>query len=90
MDEHLKMLTEEFVTERIAEHGETAPAEQTVAGGDLDTSYKILYSTLSEEQKRLLITVEKAQQFVSVQTERHFYRAGFTDAVKFLTQFTEA
>jgi len=89
MDEHLLKVTEEFITQRINWHGQNETEIMNNAYMKLHTFVERLNETLTEEQQRLLRNCENAYRVSDGESERFYYNAGFSDAIKLLLHFGE-
>ena len=89
MDEHLGKVSEEFTTQRLSLHGQNETEEVNGAYMELRALVERLSETLTEEQRLLLRDCENAYRVSIGETERFFYKAGFSDAINFLLHFGE-
>jgi len=86
MSEHMKQ-TEEFITERVNYHGANESDEMSEAYLDLKAKAEILLATLTKEQKHLFRDMENKYRVSDGETCRYYYKAGFGDAIKFITDW---
>ena len=89
MDEHLGKVSEEFITQRLSWHGQNETEAVNGAYMELRALVERLSETLTEEQQLLLRDCENAYRVSIGETERFFYKAGFSDAINFLLHFGE-
>jgi hypothetical protein len=71
----------------LARAARNGGGEQRVYG--IASLVERLRETLTEEQKLLLRDCENAYRVAEGETEQFYYRAGFSDAIKFLLGFGE-
>ena len=84
MDENLKKVTEEFITQRVSYYGKNETEAVNGAYMELRDNAERLRETLSEEQILLLRKCENAYYASDGETTRFYYKAGFDDAIRFL------
>lgn len=87
MDENLAQLTEEFITGRIGYHGKNETEKVNNAYMELRSIVDELRKTLTEEQMSLLHKCENAYHSSDGESSRFYYKAGFSDAISFLTNW---
>lgn len=86
MDENLKRLSEEFVTQRVNYHGANETKEANTAYMEFRALVERLCETLTEEQKKLFNVCENAYRVADGESDRFYYKAGFEDALALLLQ----
>lgn len=87
MDENLSKVTDEFMNQRINYHGKNEPEALTSAFMELRAGMDRLRETMPDEQARLLRSCENAYRVADGETRWFFYKAGFSDAIRFLMGF---
>jgi hypothetical protein len=89
MDDHLKKLTDDFVTQRLGYHGqhETEPANEEYM--ELRAAADRLREALDGEPHKLLIACENAYRVADGESQRFYYKAGFEDALRLMLQRDE-
>ena len=87
MDESMKKLTEDFITERVNHYGQNETEAVNGAFIELRTKTDRLREALTDEQQKLLRDCENAYRVVEGETQRFFYTAGFGDAIRFLSEW---
>ena len=88
MDDKLRDAIEEFITQRMDDLGADAPEAVDQAITALEGRLRQLGSVLSEGQKGLFREVEDALNLQTGEETRYYYRAGFDDAIRFLTEWS--
>ena len=89
MDENMKKVTEEFITQRVSYYGQNETEALNEALTELRARVDCLRGTLTEEQARLLNDCENAYHSADGETARFYYKSGFYDAIRFLLHFGE-
>ena len=89
MDENFGKVSEEFITQRVNWHGSHESEAVNGAYMELRSRAERLRETLTEEQRLLLRDCENAYRVADGETERFYYKAGFSDAIRFLLHFGE-
>jgi hypothetical protein len=89
MDENLKRLTEEFVTQRVNHYGANETKEANSAYMEFRAAALRLRETLTAEQKKLLTACENAYRVADGESGRFYYKAGFEDALALLLRRDE-
>jgi hypothetical protein len=84
MDEHLKRLTDDFVTQRLGYHGRHETESANEAYMELRAAAERLRETLDEGQGKLLTATENAYRVADGESQRFYYRAGWGDALRLL------
>jgi len=87
MDQDFEQAADEFITQRINWHRQRESEAANAAYMDLHTRAEGLREALTEEQRLLLRGVENSYRVADGETGDYFYRAGFSDAIRFLFQF---
>ena len=90
MDENMKKLTEDFITERVNYYGQNETAAVNEAYMELRTRTNRLRETLNEEQTRLLRDCENTYRVADGETQRYYYISGFSDAIRFITEWIKS
>ena len=89
MDENLRNVTDEFITQRVSYYGKNETEAVNGAFMELRAHTDRLRETLNEEQERLLRFCENAYRVADGETSRFYYKAGFHDAIRFLMNWME-
>jgi hypothetical protein len=84
MDEHLKKLTDDFVTQRLGYHGQHETESANEAYMELRAAVEHLREALTWEQRRLLTVCENAYRLADGESQRFYYKAGASDALRLL------
>ena len=90
MDESLRKVTDEFITERVSYHGRNEAKAVNDAFMELRAKVERLHETLNDEQLLLLRTAENAYRVADGETQQFYYKAGFGDAIHFLMSWSES
>jgi len=89
MDERFKMAMEEFITGRINDWGYVSSKAVSEAMEQAEEQEKKLKDSLSEEQQKLWNAYESTHSVLSGEKIHFYYRAGFSDALRFLCRMRE-
>jgi hypothetical protein len=89
MDNGMKKVTEEFITERVNHYGKNETEAANSAFIELRDCANRLREALTAEQERLLRLCENAYTVAEGETQRFFYTAGFSDAIRFMSDWME-
>ena len=81
---------EELILERINTHHLTEPESVADAYSQFAASTETLRNTLNIEQKLIYNTCEDAYLLLEGETINFYYRAGFSDAIRFLFGWTDS
>ena len=84
MDENMKKVTDEFITQRVTHYGKNETEAVNGAFMELRACADRLREVLNEEQERLFRLCENAYRVADGETSRFYYKAGFDDAIQFL------
>ena len=81
---------EELILERINAHHLNEPEAVSAAYSQFAGRSEKLRNTLSGEQKLIYNTCEDAYLLLDGETINFYYRAGFSDAIRFLFGWTDS
>ena len=84
LDSRLRKAIDEFIQERISDHGIKGTDALSEAYGHLNQYTAALDAVLPTDRKRLLHECENAMSLIDGELQRCYYRAGFADAIGFL------
>ena len=87
MDEHMKKLQEDFITQRVNFHGRNEAQEANDAFMLLREKTERLEESLTDEQRLLLRACKNAYHIADGESNRYYYTAGLNDAILFLTDW---
>ena len=80
---------EELILERINAHHLTEPESVTDAYSQFARRTEALRNTLNDKQRLIYNTCEDAYLLLDGETINYYYRAGFSDAIRFLFGWTD-
>ncbi len=80
---------EELILERINAHHLTEPESVSDAYSQFAARSEALRNTLNSEQRLIYNTCEDAYLLLDGETINFYYRAGFSDAIRFLFGWTD-
>ena len=89
MDEHLRKLTDEFITQRVSHYGKNETKAVNDAFLNLRSRVEKLKSILPQDKVHMLRACENAYSLADGETARFYYMGGFKDAVDFLMEWRE-
>ena len=81
---------EELILERINAHHHTEPEAVSMAYSQFAARSEVLRNTLNSEQRLIYNTCEDAYLLLDGETINFYYRAGFSDAIRFLFGWTDS
>ena len=84
MDDKLRKVMNEFITQRLGDLGKDSPAQVTDAIANVGCCSEQLATVLTEEQRDLWIELENALSLQTGEEARYYYKSGFDDAINFL------
>ena len=84
MDQHLRKVTDEFITQRVSYYGKNDTEAVNSAFMVLRDSVESLRESLKDEQTSLLRACENAYSLADGESQRFYYMSGFNDAIRFL------
>lgn len=85
MDEKMNAAMEEFISRRINDHGRDEPEALSEEYERFTASIEALKAAVLEERRSLFNDLVNSYSLLEGETMRYYYRAGFADAVSFLT-----
>ena len=86
-DKKMLAAMEQFILQRINDHGADESEELGNAYAAFKESAEKLFRTMNDSQKKLYCDCENAYALLDGETLQFYYRAGFSDAVLFLTEW---
>lgn len=89
MDESMKKVTEDFITQRVNHYGKNETEAVSGAFLEFRSCAEKLCESLNDAQKRLYRQCENAYRVMDGETQRFYYTAGFSDAIRFLSDWME-
>jgi hypothetical protein len=89
MGSSLLRAIEEFITNRMDDHGTEAPGEIADAITNAGHCQDKLRESLSREQEKLFWEMEDALSLQTGEETRYYYLAGFCDAVRILLKLND-
>ena len=89
MDDNMKKVTEEFISQRVNYHGSNETEAVNSAFMALRARTDSLREALTKEQQRMLRHCEDAYRLADGETCRFYYTSGFGDAIRFITDWIE-
>ncbi len=88
MNSKLTEAIEDFITQRMDDHGTNAPEEVSEAITQVGACLSRLEKRLTKTQRPLFQQLENALMLQVGEEMRYYYRAGFCDAVKFMLEWS--
>ena len=89
MDNGMKKVTDEFITQRINHYGKNETESANSAFMELRTQAERLKEMLTKEQQRVFNHCENAYRVADGENSRFYYTAGFSDAIRFFADWME-
>lgn len=90
MDQNFREAMERFLADRMDTHGTTAPKAVSEAIRQVDHSLTMLENCLEDNQLPLFRDVEDALSLQTGEETRYYYSKGFSDGIRFLTEWKNA
>ena len=87
---NLHDVLEELILERINAHHLTEPEAVSMAYSQFAARSEALRNTLNSEQRLIYNNCEDAYLLLDGETINYYYRAGFSDAIRFLFGWTDS
>jgi len=84
VDENLQRLTGEFIAERLNYHVAKGPESVEAKFAVLRECYNVLYETLNEEQREMLMDCSKVFFELGDESRKYYFRQGLVDATRML------
>ena len=90
MDQNFREAMEKFLADRMDTHGTATPKAVSEAIRQVDHSLTMLENCLEDNQLPLIRDVEDALSLQTGEETRYYYRKGFSDGIRFLTEWKNA